>query len=62
MKSDEVVEGAEDVVEVKMAGKTFQQKTRVRIQISRRWRERRLSESRWLEEGEGESRSDIVDI
>ena len=62
MVFEEVVEGAADVVEVKMAGNTFQQKTRVRSQTSRRWRERRLSDSRWLEEGEEESRSDIVDI
>ena len=50
------------MVEVKIAGNTFQQKTRVRSQTSRRWMERRLSDRRWLEEGDEESRSDILDI
>ena len=37
----DLLDGAEDTVEVKMAGNTFQQKTRVRSQTSRRWMERR---------------------
>ena len=54
-------DGSGDLLEVKMEGNTFQQKTRVRSQTSRRWRERRLSDRRWLEEGDEESRSDILD-
>ena len=48
--SGEVVEGEEYKVEVKIAGNTFQLKTRVRTEepnsTSRMWRERRLSDRR----------------
>ena len=59
---EEEVEGAEDMVEVKIAGNTLQQKTRVRSQTSRRWMERRLSDRRGLKEGDEESMSNILDI
>ena len=49
--SVELLEDAEDTVEVKIAGNTFQQKTRVRIQTNRRWKERRWS-GRSCSEGE----------
>ena len=55
----ELLEGEEDTVEVKMAGNTFQQKTRVRSQTSRRWRERRGSGRSWPGGEEGAA-SDIL--
>ena len=54
----ELLDGAEDTVEVKMAGNTFQQKTRVRSQTSRRWRERGSGRS-WPGGEEGAA-SDIL--
>ena len=54
----ELLEGEEDTVEVKMAGNTFQQKTRVRSQTSRRWRERGSGRS-WPGGEEGAA-SDIL--
>ena len=57
VSSVELIDDAEDTVEVKMAGKTFQQKTRVRSQTSRRWRESRLSGRSWLFGGEEEDSS-----
>ena len=42
----EELEDAEVIVEVNIAGKTFQQNTRVRSQTRRMLRERRLSERR----------------
>ena len=56
----ELIDDAEDTVEVKMAGKTFQQKTRVRSQTSRRWRESRLSGRSWLFGGGEEESSWVI--
>jgi hypothetical protein len=49
--SVELLEDAEDSVEVKINGNTFQQKTRVRSQANRRWKERRWSGRGWKERG-----------
>ena len=49
---------------VKIAGKTFQQNTKVRSQIRIRWRESKLSDRRWFCKGgeEEESKSVILSI
>ena len=55
----ELLGGAEDAVEEKIVGKTFQQKTRVMIQTNRMWMERRWSDRSWAG-GEEEGSAGVI--